>query len=268
MCRLVESSYQTDGQSGHLDLVIVERKGRSRSILVDQVRAMQDQASMSPFEGTFKVVLIFGADTITTEGANCILKLLEEPPGYLVMILVANHAHRVLPTIRSRCSQVPMSPLGQEDLARLMVEHEGLEPGIARVAAALGEGRPGAALAVVGGKALERRREVFEARLNIDRFGRAATVAAAARIAKTGDAEQALWLLLSLARDRLVRRYAPGQDKLLVHADIADLIDSVKADPILLDEETDRLLDGFLQLRHPYIPNQRIMLAAALWPEE
>jgi DNA polymerase-3 subunit delta' len=268
VCRLVEAAYTSDTGAGHPDLWCVEPKGRSRNILVDQVRDMQERAGRSPLEGAYKVVVVLGVDTITSEGANSILKLLEEPPGYLVMILVANGLHRVLPTIKSRCSVVPMTPLGVEELTRLLVEHEGLEPALARVAAALGEGRPGAALSVVRGGALDRRRDVFEARLQLDRFGRSTVPASAARIAKSGDLDQSLWLLLSFLRDRLVRQSAPGADHLLVHADAFEQMNVPKADLILLDEEAERLLDAYAQLRHPYIPNPRLMLQTALWPEE
>ncbi len=107
-------------------------------------------------------MLIFGADTITQEGANSILKLLEEPPGHLIMILTADQGHRVLPTIRSRCSIIPLAPMDQDGLVRLLLEQEKLDLSLARVAASLSEGRPGAALAVAGSDLLRKRRDIFE----------------------------------------------------------------------------------------------------------
>lgn len=271
VCRLVEASYgaaqETKPGGGHIDLTIIEPKGRSRNILVDQIRGLQEVTARRPMEGSFRVVLVFGADTITQEGGNSILKLLEEPPGYLVMILVANQLHRVIPTIRSRCSIVRMSPLGREELAGKLVEEEGMEGELARVAAALAEGRPGAALSLLGKNMLERRDEVFEARLQIERFGLPALAATSARLTQGGELDDTLWLLLSFARDRMVRKLAPEMDKLLVHGDVVHHLDGGLPDPFALDAEADRLTSAFGQLRHPFIPNPRALLQLALWPD-
>lgn len=271
VCRLVEASYgaaqEARAGGGHIDLNIIEPKGRSRNILVDQIRELQEITARRPLEGDFRVVLVFGADTITQEGGNSILKLLEEPPGYLVMILVANQLHRVIPTIRSRCSIVRLSPLGREDLAQHLVEREGMEGELARVAAALAEGRPGAALALMEKKMLERRDEVFEARLQLDRFGLPAMPASAARLTRGGDLDDTLWLLLSFTRDRMVRKLAPEEEKLLIHGDVSHHLDGGRPDPYALDAEADRITEAFAQLRHPFIPNPRALLQLALWPE-
>ncbi len=273
VCRLVEASYPVDYTSdgipknvGHVDLTIIEPSGR-RSILVDQIRYLKDVASIPPVEGTFRVALVFGADTITPEAGNSILKLLEEPPSYLIMILVANRTARVLPTIKSRCAIVPMSPLDRATLTEKLIDVEKLDRSRAEVAAALCEGRPGVALTMLESGLMERRKEVFAARLQVDRFGIAAVPHAAARIAGTGKLEESLWLLLSFTRDRLVRQLAPDHPRLLIHGDATDLIEGKKADPLALDAEADRLLSSVDLLAHPYLPNQRAVLELALWPE-
>lgn len=267
VCRLVEATYE-DETTGHVDLTIIEPRGRSRNILVDQIRSLQDITSRSPMEGRFRVVLVFGADTITQEGGNSILKLLEEPPGYLVMILVANQLHRVIPTIRSRCSLVRLSPLAQDELANHLMEKEQMEGELARVAAALAEGRPGAALNVVKSRMLEQRRAVFQARLQMDRFGLPALANSASRLSQAGSLEEVLWLMMSFARDRMVHHVAPGKDHLLVHGDVPDLLETGKASMEALDEEADRLASAYGQLRHPFIPNDRALLQLVLWPDE
>lgn len=267
VCRLVEASYGEEN-SGHVDLTIIEPRGRSRNILVDQIRDLQEITARPPMEGRFRVVLVFGADTITQEGGNSILKLLEEPPSYLVMILVANQLHRVIPTIRSRCSLVRLSPMAQEDLARHLVEKERMEGELARVAAALSEGRPGAALNMVNSKMLEQRRAVFQARLQMDRFGLPALANASSRLSKAGTLDDVLWLMMSFARDRMVMMTAPGKEDLLVHGDAMDLLEGGKPTLPALDAEADRLVSAYSQLRHPFIPNDRALLQLVLWPEE
>ncbi len=275
VCRLVEASYPPDADEegrarkvGHVDLTIVEPSGNRRGILVNQVRYLQDIGSVQPVEGAYRVVLLFGADAVTPEGGNSILKLLEEPPSYLVLILVANQAARVLPTIRSRCAEVPLEPLPEALLAEKLREEEGLEPSLAEVAASLSEGRPGVALAVVQSGLLEKRRRVFEARLDVDRFGLEALPASAARLDKEGAINETLWLLLSLVRDRLVRKLVPDRADLVTHRDTLDLLDAVAADPEMLDAEAERLLEAYRVLLHPFVPNARAALQLALWPED
>ncbi len=275
VCRLVEASYPAEydknmrsTNSGHPDLTIIEPIGGRRGVLVDQVRQLQSIADLPPIEGMFRVVIIIGADTITQEGGNSILKLLEEPPGYLVMILVANQESSVLPTIRSRCSVVPMNPVPREELVEKLIDEERLEPELAKVAAALSEGRPGVALNVVAQSLLERRRSVFEARLQIDRFGKVAVPSTAERVdAAGGSLEESLWLLISFARDRLVRACAPNEPRLLVHGDAIDLLDVASPENLLLDAEAQRLVDAYRMLEHPFLPNRRAALQTILWPD-
>lgn len=271
--RMVEASYPlnkeglADSGGGCLDLNIYEPLGGRRSIVVDQMRGLQEAATVPPMEGAFRVVLIFGADTITQEAGNCVLKLLEEPPGFLVLILVANSLARVLPTIKSRCANVPLYPLEREFLVRKLIEEERLEPTLAGVAAALSECRPGLALAAVRDKLLDRRREVFLARLQVDRYGSVAIPGAAARLATGAKLDETLWLLLSFVRDRLVRATVPDEPELLMHADALDLLDGAKAELAVLDEEADRLLAAGKFLAHPYVPNPRAVLEEALWSD-
>ncbi len=274
ICRLVESSYPPEYDKdfnqtniGHFDLTIIEPAGNRRGIVVDQIRNLQKIASVSPIEGHYRVVLIFGADTITAEGGNSILKILEEPPSYLVMILVADRLTSVLPTIRSRCSVLPMSPLPEDLLIEKLREEENLERSLAEIAATLSEGAPGVALQILEQKLLDKRREVFEARLQIDRFGEAAVPGSAARINKQGGLEESLWLLTSFARDRLVYHFAKDHEQLLVHKDQKELLRTSSVDPRDLDFEVDRLLEGYEYLAHPFLPNTRSAIQLLLLPE-
>ena len=79
---------------------------------------------LKPFMAGRKVALIDDADYLNAEGANCLLKTLEEPPPRSVMILVGTSPDRQLPTIRSRCHIVRFAPLASEIVARLLVQTE------------------------------------------------------------------------------------------------------------------------------------------------
>jgi len=77
--------------------------------------------SLRPFMGGRKIALIDDADHLNVEGANCLLKTLEEPPPHSVLILIATSPATQLPTIRSRCQVVRFQPLAEAEVAELLV---------------------------------------------------------------------------------------------------------------------------------------------------
>ena len=112
---------QTDGSSG-----AAVAPARERSILVGQVRALTDFLFIaSQFAGA-KVVLIQPADRLHSSAASALLKTLEEPPARTVFILVADHPHRLPPTIRSRCFRIDF-PLPPREASLQWLEAEGVE---------------------------------------------------------------------------------------------------------------------------------------------
>lgn len=108
-------------------------------ILIDQMRRMQQRASLKSVRGRHKVFIVEGIETATEQAQNALLKVLEEPAGDAVFILVADEGAPPLPTIVSRCLQVRFGPLTREDATRVLREtfHYG---DAAPLAAALGDG--------------------------------------------------------------------------------------------------------------------------------
>ncbi len=87
----------------HPDCITVEESDKKRkSISVDLIRWLREDAVVQPNEAAKKVYLIPRADTMTREAQNALLKLLEEPPSYAVFLLLCGSAAAMLPTIRSR----------------------------------------------------------------------------------------------------------------------------------------------------------------------
>jgi DNA polymerase III subunit delta' len=78
--------------------------------------------ALKPYSGRRKVAIIDDADFLNKEGANCLLKTLEEPPPKSLLILIGTSEQRQLPTIRSRCQIVRFQPLAENDVAELLVE--------------------------------------------------------------------------------------------------------------------------------------------------
>lgn len=86
-------------------------------IRVDQVRKLKSFFSLSATDGGRRVVIVDAADEMNVNAANALLKLLEEPPARTVLLLVVHQPARLLPTIRSRCRELRLTPLGPEDMA-------------------------------------------------------------------------------------------------------------------------------------------------------
>ncbi len=91
-------------------------------ITVDEVRKLRNFFALSAPGGGRRVVIVDAADEMNPNAANALLKLLEEPPEDAVLLLVAHQPMRLLPTIRSRCRELRLAPLGGEDLAAALAE--------------------------------------------------------------------------------------------------------------------------------------------------
>lgn len=105
---------------------------------------LQD-AYLRPHSAAYKVYVIDPADRLNPFAANALLKLLEEPPEAVVLILVSSRQAALLPTILSRCQQVQFRLAPLPAIEALLLER-GAEPDRARLLAALSAGRPGWAI--------------------------------------------------------------------------------------------------------------------------
>jgi len=92
------------------------------SILIEQIRNLDERLMHMPESGTKRVVLILEADQMTDEAANCFLKTLEEPPIDTVFVLTSSRPEFLLPTIRSRCRVLPFTHLGRAQIEKIVYE--------------------------------------------------------------------------------------------------------------------------------------------------
>ena len=89
----------------------------AQDILIKEVRAMTKYFQLSLGDGGRRVCIIDTADDLNPNAANALLKLLEEPPKGVTFFLISHQPHRLLPTIRSRCRELRLSPLSSQDLS-------------------------------------------------------------------------------------------------------------------------------------------------------
>ena len=126
----------------HSDFVSFPPDGPLRQISIQQMRLLKERAQFGPLKGPWRIFLIDHIDRANEQAANSLLKTLEEPPPYLILILTAENAYDLLPTIRSRVVQLPLSRLDDDEMKEF-VKARGLDRPEQRIA--LASGSPGIA---------------------------------------------------------------------------------------------------------------------------
>lgn len=130
----------------HPDIHIISPDGDE--IKIDQVRDVQAELALKPFEGKKKILIVDDADRMNVAAANAFLKTLEEPPGDSIIILVTAAPGSLLPTIHSRCQKISFNPLPRRVLADVLMKKRGVGEDEAVFLAALARGSIGRALSM------------------------------------------------------------------------------------------------------------------------
>ena len=114
---LIQVSKPEDKAYLPIELLIGEREKRMREGLCHDI-------SLKPWGGRRKIAILDDADTLNTEGANSLLKTLEEPPVNSMLILIGTSLQKQLPTIRSRCQSIVFKKLENENLTNLILAND------------------------------------------------------------------------------------------------------------------------------------------------
>ncbi len=135
-CRLVASG-------NHPDLFWVQPESEAGRLKVEQVRELQRHLSLTPNMAAHRVAILDHFDQATPSAANALLKTLEEPPDFVVLILLAPDTDSLLPTIVSRCQVIPLRPIPVPQIVGALQERWGVDAERARLLAHLSGGRLG-----------------------------------------------------------------------------------------------------------------------------
>jgi len=214
-CRLVSSG-------NHPDLHLVEPETASGRLSIGQVRELGRRLSLTPSLGRHRVAILSGFEQATPSAANALLKTLEEPPPYVVLLLLAPDTDSLLPTIVSRCQVIPLRPLPIALVRQALIERWGVEEEQAELLAHLCGGRLGWAVRAATDPApLQRRAQRLEelSRLLsgslVERFRYAADLARSPEVA-----QETLEIWTGWWRDVMV--VAAGADGPLTNPDMAE----------------------------------------------
>ncbi|MGL4799375.1 MAG: ATP-binding protein [Cellulosilyticaceae bacterium] len=159
-CQLIESG-------NHPDINYIDKDTKVTKIDTIRERVVQDM-EIKPF-GKYKIIIINEADTVTVEGQNAMLKTIEEPPSYGIVILITKNLSKLLPTIESRCIHIRFNPLGNAQMIQYL-ERKGLPLEKQVVYAQFSEGSIGIANKLLEDEVfLEKRRESIEYLQNLEK---------------------------------------------------------------------------------------------------
>jgi DNA polymerase-3 subunit delta' len=148
-----------------LTRVINEQTGKLYTVIrVDDVRRTVSFFGSTAGEGGWRIAIVDAVDDLQREGANALLKVLEEPPARTLLLLISHAPGRELPTIRSRCRRLLLRPLDAADVARALAESTGrsIDDPEDSTAAAAADGSVARALQLLDGAALALRQRVLD----------------------------------------------------------------------------------------------------------
>ncbi len=195
------------------DLTVVQAEKEGEVLKVEQVRAVRQNLALKPYQGRYRIVLFLRFQEAHPSAANALLKTLEEAPAHAILLLTADSAEQLLPTIVSRCEVLRLRPLPLENVERWLqtrpemasAPDEGLPH--SRLLAHVSGGRPGYALRLLSNAAiLEFRQQQLSAIRSLLAANRRQRFAQAESLARDRETSRSVFLLwLTYWRDVLLR---------------------------------------------------------------
>jgi DNA polymerase-3 subunit delta' len=211
----------------HPDLTVIKAEHEGETLKIDQIRELQHSLSLAPYEARYRVALILRFEEAHISASNSMLKTLEEPPEHVVVILTANSAENLLPTIVSRCEVLHLRSLSIEETARGLRVLRDIPDERAQDLAHISDGRPGYALRLnEQPDLLERRRSWLDELIQLlattqrDRFAFARTA-----IENKEQLRNELQVWLTFWRDVLI--CSSGMSRALTNQDYSNQIQNL-----------------------------------------
>ncbi len=156
-CDRCKSCMQADS-GNHPDIIRVTHE--KLSIGVDDIRLQVNaDIQVKPYEGKYKIYIIDDADKLTEQAQNALLKTMEEPPEYAVILLLVSNLTSILPTILSRCVQLNLKPVDKTVIKEFLMEQHHIPDYKAEMAAAFSSGNVGKAIKYASSEDFEKMKE-------------------------------------------------------------------------------------------------------------
>lgn len=143
-CGACVACRQVEGDN-HPDVIWVTHE-KPNTISIDEIREQVNKTiAIKPYKSKYKIYIIPDAEMMTLQAQNAILKTIEEPPEYAVLILLTANETELLPTIHSRCVMLRFRPISAELVKKYLMEHFQIPDYKAEICASFGQGNIGKA---------------------------------------------------------------------------------------------------------------------------
>ncbi len=215
-CRLIPGN-------ANPDLMIID--GDGKSIGVELIRELQHDVVVRPMYSDRKVYIINNADKMTLQAQNCLLKTLEEPPSYAVIILNASNMEALLATVKSRATAYMLKKNTDEEVREFLVEKYGGKLGGLDFIVAYADGIIGTAVSLAESREFfELRKKTVNLLVGLKNSSRLRALDALSLFEENRDYTDMILKMMALFyRDMLVA-LAAGNERLLINSDIKDII--------------------------------------------
>jgi DNA polymerase-3 subunit delta' len=230
-CRKCKTCQQIERMQ-YADLAVLQAEKEGGTLKVEQIRSVRQSLSLKPYQGKYRVALFLRFQEANPNAANALLKTLEEAPAHVILLLTADTAEQLLPTIPSRCEILRLRPLPVETV-EVYLKERGAGAASAHLLAHISGGRPGYALRLMQDKeALDfRQRRLGDLQSLLksnrrERFSYAEKLTDRKNEAKERFRETLL-MWLSFWRDVLLR--AAGSESPLTNVDYTESVDTLAA---------------------------------------
>lgn len=144
---------------GNYPDIIVFPVDKAQVTSIESMKKLRDLVVYSPTRGKWKINIIERADTLSSDATNCLLKLLEEPPEYLINILLYRNEASALSTVKSRSRMFRLFQVPADILTSRLMDDYGVDADQAQFLAAYSQGRPGLAISLLGDTQFQKERD-------------------------------------------------------------------------------------------------------------
>lgn len=203
-CQTCRTCAQISRQQ-HPDLTVTQAETVGGTLKVEQIRDLQRSLNLAPYQAKYRVALLLRFEEAHPSAANALLKTLEEPPAQVILILTAESADALLPTVVSRCEALRLRPLAPPALAEGLTAKWQIPSEEAYLLAHISGGLPGYAHFLHHHpEAMEQRQTWLDEHLQMLQNNRVTRFLYAEKIAEDKSAlRQAIQIWISLWRDVL-----------------------------------------------------------------
>ena len=147
-CMECRSCKQTEGRN-HPDIKWITHE-KPNTISVEEVRdQLVNDMAIKPYSGKYKIYIIDEGEKMTPAAQNTLLKTIEEPPAYGIVIILTSNKEMLLQTILSRCVSLNLRPLKDEEMKRYLISHENVPDYQAAMAVRFAGGNLGRAIDII-----------------------------------------------------------------------------------------------------------------------